>query len=38
MGGLKSEVLKASKIDVSFLKKGIYFLEYEKQKIKLIKN
>ena len=35
---LKSEVLKTSKIDVSFLKKGIYLLEYEKQKIKLIIN
>ena len=35
---LKSEVLTSSKIDVSFLKKGIYFLEYENQKIKIIKN
>ena len=35
---LKSEVLKTTKIDVSFLKKGIYFLEYRNQKIKLIKN
>jgi len=35
---LKSEVLKTSKIDVSFLKKGVYFLEYENRKIKIIKN
>jgi dienelactone hydrolase len=35
---LKSEILKTSKIDVSFLKKGVYFLEYENQKMKLIKN
>ena len=35
---LKSEVLKTSKIDVSFLKKGVYFLEYENQKMKIIKN
>jgi predicted esterase len=35
---LKNEVLNTSKIDVSYLKKGIYFLEYENQKIKIIKN
>jgi len=35
---LKSEVLKTSKIDVSFLKKGVYFLDYENRKIKIIKN
>ena len=35
---LKNESLKTSKIDVSYLKKGIYFLEYENQKIKIIKN
>ena len=35
---LKSEILKTTKIDVSFLKKGIYFLEYRNQKMKLIKN
>ena len=35
---LKSEILKTSKIDVSFLKKGVYFLEYENKKMKLIKN
>lgn len=34
---LKSEVLKTSKIDVSFLKKGVYFLDYENKKMKLIK-
>ena len=35
---LKSEVLTSSKIDVSFLKKGVYFLDYENRKIKIIKN
>ena len=35
---LKNEVLNTSKIDVSYLKKGVYFLEYENQKIKIIKN
>ena len=35
---LKNEILNKSKIDISFLKKGIYFLEYENQKIKIIKN
>ena len=35
---LKSEFLTSSKIDVSFLKKGIYFLEYRNRKIKLIKH
>ena len=35
---LKSEVLKTSKIDISFLKKGVYFLDYENRKIKIIKN
>jgi len=35
---LKSEILKNSKIDVSFLKKGVYFLDYENTKIKIIKN
>jgi dienelactone hydrolase len=35
---LKSEVLKTTKIDVSFLKKGIYFLEYRNHKMKIIKN
>ena len=35
---LKSEILKNSKIDVSFLKKGVYFLDYENSKIKIIKN
>ena len=35
---LKSETLKTSKIDVSFLKKGVYFLDYENRKIKIIKN
>ena len=35
---LKDEILNTSRIDVSFLKKGIYFLEYENQKIKIIKN
>ena len=35
---LKSEVLKTSKIDVSFLKKGIYFIYYKNSKIKIIKD
>ena len=35
---LKNEILNISKIDVSFLKKGIYFLEYKNQKIKIVKN
>ena len=35
---LKNEILNKSKIDISFLKKGIYFLECENQKIKIIKN
>ena len=35
---IKKEILKTSKIDISFLKKGVYFLEYENQKMKLIKN
>jgi dienelactone hydrolase len=35
---LKSEALKTSKVDVSFLKKGVYFLDYENRKIKIIKN
>jgi len=35
---LKSEILTSSKIDVSFLKKGLYFLDYENRKIKIIKN
>ena len=35
---LKNEILNTSKIDVSFLRKGVYFLEYENRKIKIIKN
>ena len=35
---LKSSILNGNKIDISDLKKGIYFLEYENQKMKLIKN
>ncbi|MDB0027197.1 T9SS type A sorting domain-containing protein [Flavobacteriales bacterium] len=35
---LKSELLTSSKIDVSFLKNGIYFLDYRNQKMKLIKH
>jgi dienelactone hydrolase len=35
---LKNEILNTSNIDISDLKKGIYFLEYENQKRKIIKN
>ena len=35
---LKSSILNGNKIDIYDLKKGIYFLEYENQKMKLIKN
>jgi hypothetical protein len=35
---IKKEILNTSNIDISDLKKGIYFLEYENQKMKLIKN
>ena len=35
---IKKEILNTSNIDISYLIKGIYFLEYENQKMKLIKN
>ena len=35
---LKKEILKTSNINISYLKKGVYFLEYKNQKMKLIKN
>ena len=35
---IKKEILNTSNIDISYLKKGVYFLEYENQKMKLIKN
>ncbi len=35
---IKKEILNTSNIDISDLKKGIYFLDYENQKMKLIKN
>ena len=35
---IKKEVLNASEIDISYLKKGIYFLEYDNKKMKLVKN
>ena len=35
---IKKEILNISNIDISYLIKGIYFLEYENQKMKLIKN
>jgi dienelactone hydrolase len=35
---IKKEILNTSNIDISDLKKGIYFLEHENQKMKLIKN
>ena len=35
---LKKEILNNYKIDISYLKNGIYFLEYDNKNIKLIKN
>ena len=35
---LKKEILKTSNIDISDLKKGVYFLEYDNNRIKLIIN
>jgi len=35
---LKSEVLTSSKIDVSYLTKGVYILNYNHQKYKIVKN
>ena len=35
---LKSEILNSSKIDVSYLTKGVYILNYNHQKYKIVKN
>ena len=35
---LKTKILTTSKIDISYLKKGVYILKYDHQKIKIIKN
>jgi len=35
---LKSEILTSSKIDVSYLTKGVYILNYNHQKYKIVKN